>query len=83
MSGGTTAVDNDVGCLVRQERGGHVFDSVGRKVDRTGQVRVIICNLWQCLDELKLVTAGDLVVQFVSGNCSNHNCSIPSLGKSA
>ena len=75
MSGGASAVDNNIGSLVGQERRGLVSSSVRREIDCAGQVRVIIGNLWQRLNELKLVPTLDPIVQFVSRNCSHHSCS--------
>jgi len=71
MSRGTSAVDDYLCSLVGQERG-RVFNSVGRQVNRSGQVRVLVCDLGQCLNELKLFPTLDFVVKFVSGNCLNH-----------
>jgi hypothetical protein len=62
MSRGISAVDNNVGILVGQERGGPIFDFVGRQINRTGQVRVSVGHSGQYLNELKLVRALDLVV---------------------
>lgn len=61
MSRGTGAVDDYLCSLVRQERG-RVFDLVRRQVNCSRQVRVLVCDLRQCLNELKLVAALDFVL---------------------
>ena len=61
MSRGTRAIDDYLCSLVGQERG-RVFNLVGRQVNCSCQMRVLVCDPGQCLNELKLVTARDLVV---------------------
>ena len=61
MSRGAGAVDDYLSSLVGQERG-RVYDSVGGQVNCSRQVRVLVCDLRQCLNELKLVAALDLVL---------------------
>src|SRR5215813_14514169 len=76
MSGGTRAVDNNLGILIRQEYRGRFSNFVGREINRSWQVGMIKCHLCQCLNQLKLVAALDLVKQIISRNYSHHDCSL-------
>src|SRR5262249_6380141 len=76
MSGGTRAVDYNLGRLIGQEYRRRFSNFVGREINRSWQVDMIKCHLCQCLNQLKLIGALDLVEQVVSRNCSHHDCSL-------
>ncbi len=66
ISGRVGAVNHDVSRFVRQQCWSKLVDLVGRQIDRTGQMRVMITRRRQSLDKPKLFGAVNLPLQLIA-----------------